>query len=258
MNTDLIIAIVFFILGLIPAYYFYKKSLRTNEPAYSIKSINVIANYANHFPFLTVLYSDERVENFTVRAILFFNRGAAVLDGNDIAKLNPLRIVAKDCDILNSTVLAVNNTSSGFEANFDKSHGMIDIRFEYLNHNDGAVVQIVHNGVSSENLELIGNVKGVETIKRLPPSLVRVVSPPSPLNILGNVGLLFIGLTSAITLFLTSGITPAIFWGAIAFVSGFSIILLIVSSANFIRRAASTRIPRGLEIFDDDYVRPPA
>jgi hypothetical protein len=167
MNTDLLIAIVFFIIGLIPAYYFYKKGIRIKEPVYSIKSVNVISDYASTYENLTVSYKDEKVENFTVSKVLFFNRGAEPIHREDIATLNHLKIVAKSGNILDTMVVHVNNLSSDFKLDFDRANGCILLDFEYLNQHQGAVIEVVHTGLSSQDIDVIGDLKGVKSLKKL-------------------------------------------------------------------------------------------
>ena len=108
MNPDLAIAIVFFVIGLIPAYYFYRKSIRIKEPVYSIKSVNVISDYASKYENLTVSYKGEKVENFTVSKVLLCNRGAETIDRQDIASScprNPLGGAIRRVFRLNSRLL---------------------------------------------------------------------------------------------------------------------------------------------------------
>ena len=79
------------------------RSIRKKEPVYSIKSNNVISCYSSTYKNLTVSYKGEKVENFTVSKVLFFNRGAVTLNRDDIATLNQLRIIAHGCNILDTT-----------------------------------------------------------------------------------------------------------------------------------------------------------
>jgi len=175
MNNEWVIAIIFFVIGLIPTYYFYRKSLRIKEPIYSIGSRNVISDYSSKYKNLTVSYKNEKVENFTVSRVLFFNHGAMTLDRNDIATRNQLRIIAKSGNILDATVLQVNNPSSDFKVSLDRANGSIIVEFDYLNQDHGAVIEVIHTGLASKDIELVGDIKQVKSLKRLLPMSLGIV-----------------------------------------------------------------------------------
>lgn len=255
MNTDAInyiFGIIGTILGIV-GIILTVRSIKKKEPVFSIKSINIISNYASLFDHLTVSYKGERVENFTVSAVLFFNRGVEALDGDDIARLNPLRIIGENCNILNSQVLAVNNPSSGFTANFDKIRGTIDIAFDYLNHNDGAVVSIIHTGISSQNIDVVGDMKEVKGLRRVPTHLMKIARPINFRNVVAGAALVLLAFISAFGLLVTFLNFEGLLWGAAFYVGSLSIVVLIVGLGRFITLSRSTTIPRGLEIFDSDY-----
>jgi hypothetical protein len=157
------------ILGLILAYYFYKKGERKKEPVYSIKSVNVISDYASKYEDLTVSYKGEKVENFTVSKLLFYNHGADTIDKADITTLNQLKIIGLDCEILNARVLQASNSSIDFKLRLDRANSWVIIDFEYLNTNQGAVFELVHTGLSSEHLEIQGDIRNVQMISQIDP-----------------------------------------------------------------------------------------
>jgi uncharacterized membrane protein len=200
MTTDLIIAGVFFILGLIPTYYFYVKSIRIKEPVYSIRSSNIISDDTSDFPDLVVSYRGQQVRNFTFSTVLFFNRGALTIDRPDIASRNPLRIVPRDCNILEASVFIYNNPSNGITLTSDETRGGFTIDFEYLNQNDGAILTILHDGVSSENLVVVGDMKEVRSLRRVAPASLEVASPPNYRRIVVWTALIFLAAAAVIAL----------------------------------------------------------
>src|SRR5688500_11435933 len=116
MNNEWVIAIVFFIVGLIPAYYFYKRGIRIKEPVYSIKSVNLVSDNVVAYENLAVTYKGGKIANFTVSKVLFFNRGAETLYRDNIDTLKHLKIVSNPAsNILDARILQVNNLSSDFQ-----------------------------------------------------------------------------------------------------------------------------------------------
>jgi hypothetical protein len=252
MTTDIIIAAVFFIVGLIPAYYFYVKSIRIKEPVYSIRSGNLISDDTSDFPDLVVSYRGQQVKNFTFSTVLFFNRGALTIDRTDIASLNPLRIVPKDCNILDASVFIYNNPSNGITLTADEERGGFRIDFEYLNQGDGAILTILHDGVSSENLYVIGDMKEARSIRRVAPGWMRVIAPPSTVNLVVGAATVFLAVTSAVGLLLPlSEQARGWFWGGVLYFSALAGLSLLSGIVYLVSRARSVVVPKGLEIFDE-------
>lgn len=255
MNTDLIIAIIFFIIGLIPTYYFYKKSIRIKEPIYSIKSVNVISDYASTYPNLTVSYIGEKVKSFTVSKVLFFNRGAIALDRDDLAPLNPLRIEVSSGKILDATVLQVNNPSSDFTVDLNRAFQLFMIDFDYLNQHQGAVIEVIHTGLSSRDIDVVGDMKDVKKLGRLSPLSMRIAPQSNLKRAIGNIALLLLSLLTLTTLIVTayeffrSGIN-----GFISYLFPTTLLLialLLILAMSYSILFPRTVIPKGLEKFHE-------
>lgn len=172
MNIDVIfnytVGIIGTILGII-GIVLAVKSIKKKEPTYSIKSVNVISDYATKFENLTVAYKDEKVENFTVSKILFFNRGRETITKEDVDTISPLKISSETCNILDASILQVNKVSNNFKIDLDRENNHIFITFDYLDKNQGVVIQIVHNGLSSDDLLIEGDIKGVQKLVQSSP-----------------------------------------------------------------------------------------
>lgn len=171
MQTDIIgvtIGIIGIVIGVIVSYYFYKKSLRIKEPVYCIRSNNVISGAKSKYENLKVLYFKTAVENFTVSKILFFNQGSETITRNDIATSYSLRITTKDCELLDASVLQANKPSNNFSLSWDKSGEFVYIDFDYLDKNQGGVIQVAHTGLDSNNLEVQGDIVGVHKLIQIP------------------------------------------------------------------------------------------
>jgi hypothetical protein len=169
MQTDIIgvtIGILGIVIGIVVSYYFYKKSVRIKEPVYSIKSNNVISGSQSKYERLRVLYEDTEIENFTVSKILFFNQGSETITRQDIETSSPLRISCKNCDFLDISTLQVNKPSNNFDILQEATERVL-ISFEYLDKNQGGVIQVIHTGLSSEDLEVYGDIKGVEKLSQI-------------------------------------------------------------------------------------------
>jgi len=165
---DTIINYTIGILGLILAYYFYKKSIRIKEPVYSTKSNNLISGSVSTLENLNISYKRQKVENLTVSKILFYNRGAETITRQDTKTLNHLSISSETCRILDGSILQVNNPSNNLTVQYDNDNKNVHIDFDYLDTNQGAVIQVIHTGLSSNDLWMDGAIMGVQRLVNIP------------------------------------------------------------------------------------------
>lgn len=169
MQTDIVglsIGIAGILIGVIASYYFYRKSVRIKEPCWAIRTNNLIQGYSAQLDNLRVLYQDVNIENLTISKILFWNDGIETIDRGDIETANHLRIFSLDgVELLDAKVLTTNNQSCQFTVNLssDKTNALLN--FDYLDKKQGAVIQIVHTGTSSKDLNVAGDIKGANSIK---------------------------------------------------------------------------------------------
>ena len=168
MQTDYLgyaIAIVTFIIGLLVSYYFYLKSIRVREPVWLIKGYNVIYKYKSVFPSLNVTYAKKNVDTFSIAYILFYNRGAETITREDIDTVDHIRIESYEgVRILDASVLQVNNQSSQFT--LAKNNSKVLINFDYLNKNQGAIIQVTHTGSTKEDIYITGDIKHVGKVNK--------------------------------------------------------------------------------------------
>lgn len=258
MQLDLgtILGIAGIVLGAILSYYFYRVSLREKKPSWTVRSIVLIEDFCEKFENLKVLYNNENVANLTVSKIAFWNEGRETIDRNDIDTLNHLRISCIDgAKILDAKVLTTNNPSSQFSVNLsdDRDHVLLD--FDYIDNKQGSVIQVVHTGRSSYDLEIVGDIKGVKNLENrfADTWLVRWLRsklPEQSRNLIEKmqIGLGFFALIAGIIFF----IKPDLFYPESKFAIGIitGIYLGMSASLFYIGFSGLKRIvPKGLEVF---------
>jgi len=241
--------------------YLTIKSNKKKEPVYSIKSVNVISDYSSKYNNLTVAYKGEKVENFTVSKVLFYNRGAEIIDRQDLITKFHIRILAVECKVLDARLLQINNSSSDFKVEMDRVNEWIVIDFDYLDTNQGAVFEIIHTGTNSENIAFFGDIKGVQKLEQvLPDKLIKSV--PVSVRSKTIIGIsAFVAIIGLYLLYFQRDFSMSLFdsypWFVgvfalliFAFSGGFALLILLAIVA-YIRGifVPSNMIPRGLEQF---------
>ena len=156
----IILAVITF-LGLPLGIIFYLKTRRIKGPCFSIKSFNLVRDFSGKLNALQLTYAGEAVSNLTATKVAFWNKGKDTIHREDIADAEKLRIVCKDPNkVLDAKVLNANNAANQFHIQVAGDRKSVLLTFDYLDFREGAVIQILHTGISSQDLELNGFIKG--------------------------------------------------------------------------------------------------
>lgn len=152
------------ILGLGVGIYTMLSKPKVN-PRYFIKNNNLIEEVSG-MSGLSIKYKNTDIPNLSVASVLFWNKGKKTLDRSDIAPINPLKIVLDN----EYQILDVQTTlTTDFATNFSYTQtdkNIITLDFDFLDKDEGFVLQIVHTGKSSLDLSIEGKIKGVESINK--------------------------------------------------------------------------------------------
>ena len=146
---------------LVFATYFYIKSKKVKLPLYSYWNVNIINELVNKFESLEMTYSGLSIENLSVTKILFWNGGNDTIDNKDISSVDPLKIrVNENYEILESNVLYSKNPANQFsiKTSDDKSYAALE--FDFLDKDEGGLIQLIHTGISDKDIEIHGTIKG--------------------------------------------------------------------------------------------------
>jgi len=164
------IGILIGILGLIAAFVFYRKSLILKKPMWGIRTKSIVTNFISEIAFLNIKYRNKQVKNLSFSRLIFWNDGKNPIDNNDISDHNPLGIyvVQEEILILDAKIIEENSSASRIKINLHENKKCINIDFEYLNSNKGFVIELVHTGISSNDLVIKGDIKGVDRMIKVP------------------------------------------------------------------------------------------
>jgi hypothetical protein len=140
------------------------QSIKERRPVYIKRSVNIFQNIERSQ--LEIFYKKSKVSNLTITNIVFWNDGRQTINASDIAIAEPLRIASNDqVRILEATILFTSNPANRIRLNPQPSipSEFVGVSFEYLDQNEGAIIQVIHDGRSSGAIELVGIVKGFGT-----------------------------------------------------------------------------------------------
>jgi hypothetical protein len=153
------------VLGIALAIIFYFKSKKVKKPCYAILSTNILKEMVSKIESLSILYSGEQISNLTVSKIAFWNAGRDIINSQDIAQLDQLKIqVTDNYKILNAQINYEKNKANNFKISIDNSQRYINLNFEYLGKDDGVIIQILHTGLSNKDIYIVGTIKGADKL----------------------------------------------------------------------------------------------
>lgn len=158
------------ILGIVTGYIFSRIHIPQERPCWAIRSSNIIKDYSSSIPGLSIEFRGVKVKNLPISKILFWNSGADPIRSQDIPSSNPLRIEVTDEDlsILGVSIIADNNPASEFGHTLMEGKKYVQLEFNYLNKNNGAVIEVIHSGLSSSDIIVDGEIIGPgKPIKRI-------------------------------------------------------------------------------------------
>ncbi len=242
--------------SIILAIIFFIKSRRIKDPQYAIRNTNLIRDFTSRLEALEMTYAGERISNLTVTKLAFWNNGKDTINMSDIASADPLRVRAKSgFKILDSSLLYAKNDANQFSIRRSEDGSCVLIQFDYLDQGEGGIIQFLHTGRSSGDIEVHGTIKGAGKLNRcfvpIFPILrilsILLLSSPKTKRWTFARFLFIVPVVATVVIFLTPVfedlmLVKGIFVGALFFTywgTGFYML--------------KRRIPKGFEIFEEDF-----
>ena len=165
-------------LGIVSSIYFYIKSIKKRVPIYAIRTINFVNIKKENINDLVIIFKGEEVQNFSISKIAFWNQGKETINQTDVAKKNPIKLTLNnEYHFLDAQILYQKNPANDFEINISNDKKSLNFNFDYLDQNEGIVIQVFHTAKHDHDISMIGSVKSVESILRKKTSIKRTYNP---------------------------------------------------------------------------------
>lgn len=159
------------VLGIILAIIFYVRSQRNKVPCFDTSNNTIIEGLHKALDGLEVRYKGVTQERITISKVIFWNDGKETIDKNDLVMQDPLRIVCpKDIEILDIQVISNNIELNSIVLEnqvVEEDTIYYPVSFEYLDHEEYLIIQIIHNGDTSGRFSVAGKIKGVKSITKV-------------------------------------------------------------------------------------------
>lgn len=160
-----IIGFIITIFAIFLTIYFYYKSKKSKKPFYAILNFNLVTNLVSKFESLQICYGSDDIVNLSACKIAFWNEGNDTIDKNDVAPSDPIIFkLDPDCKILDAKILYEKNPVNRFSIDISPDKTSIQVSFDYIDQNEGVIIQLLHTGVNATNIKFQGSIKGVKKI----------------------------------------------------------------------------------------------
>ncbi|MGZ3240519.1 MAG: hypothetical protein ACXWJK_09160 [Burkholderiaceae bacterium] len=159
------------VIGIVLSLILYFKSKKERVPCYEVSCSTLIDGMHRVLEGLEVRYRDQPQSRITVALVTLWNAGRETIDRNDFVPASPISIMFSSAAEILDVRVAVTSSEGNIvhigEPKKTASQVEIPLDFEYLDHNDYFVIQIVHNGSVAEKFSFAGKIKGARLIRRV-------------------------------------------------------------------------------------------
>ena len=163
----IIISVFLALISIILAVIFYFKCRREKSLIFYIKNYSLIKDFVQKIEGLKIEYSGKNINALTITNIAFWNNGTDTINRTDIPSNDVFSItINSNYDILDANITKVINESNNTKIILSENKKAITIDFEYLDKNEGFILQLFHNTANSENLKINGSIKGFGKISK--------------------------------------------------------------------------------------------
>jgi hypothetical protein len=167
-NWEKVIAIVGTLVGVI-GLYLTLKGWKRKKPTYLLHSNNIFSGLEHTIPDVEVKFAGygQPINALTVTKIAFWNNGTETLKKQDVVKDDPITIQGKAGIVfLSASIMESVSSLNRVACKVNQDRSLVTITFEYLDHNQGANIQVFHTGTSNADIMLGGTIMGAPPIRR--------------------------------------------------------------------------------------------
>lgn len=114
---------------------------------------------------MKIFYNEKEIDSLSITKISFCNKGLETIQKNDTIESDKITVelVGKDIKILDSDLIYESRAVNKFSFSIVKDENELNVSFDFLDKNDGAIIQILHT--STGEIKVRGTIKGNKNTK---------------------------------------------------------------------------------------------
>ncbi|GEM_PF-4169637 len=156
------IGIILGVLSIIATAFFAHRYSEKKSPKFMYKTLRKIQRSSDAPDDIEVYYKGHKVDGVQSTIVWFWNDGRKPIVRSDIPEVQPIKIELNDSnelEILNVQILKQSREVISSKVS-KLSNKVVQVGFEFLDHNDGFSLEILHTGKSSTDASVSGTVLG--------------------------------------------------------------------------------------------------
>ena len=180
------IGVILGILSIIATAFFAHRYSEKKSPKFMYKTLRKIQRSSDAPDDIEVYYKGHKVNGVQSTVVWFWNDGRKPIIRSDIPEAQPIKIELNDSNEIEIPNVQILKQSREVISSQSRkiSNKVVQVDFEFLDHNDGFSLEILHTGKSSTDVVVSGTVLGA-------PQGIKCV------NTGGNTALLIMDLTAS-------------------------------------------------------------
>jgi len=154
-STEVVIALA----GILVSLVIFWVSRKEKVPCYYIESTSLVAPSGEGIPGLGITFQGKPVKRVTSTSVTIWNAGRETIRREDIPGSDRLRIsVPKGVSVLSAKIIKTSRTP--VQGTLEVRNGNIYVAPNFLDKNDGVVVQVLHTGGAEGVCHVTGTIIG--------------------------------------------------------------------------------------------------
>ena len=158
MGTATWLTVALFVIELVVGIYLYSRALRDKKPSWSFRTFGP-AQLSQKLLEKLDMPNQESLPPYTaVTVLLFWNRGRGVIQKDDVVRGLCVHL-GKSRQLLKAPkLLKFSRDEIGFE--IVPEQNTVGLSFDFLDHNDGAIIEMIHSDGRIGMVHVEGTIKG--------------------------------------------------------------------------------------------------
>lgn len=158
--------IIGIVIPIIIAVIIYLKQKKAPKPIYIIRNNILIENTCNRIKDLDLTFKNNSIDNVVVTKIAFLNVGNESIDYRDVSTKTKLYFnIPNNSKILSTKIMEVIPNTIPFSIQ-TKDDSNIELIFQYLDKNQGVILQIIHTCIQTDRIKIIGEINKCKVIRK--------------------------------------------------------------------------------------------
>jgi len=159
--VGLIVGVVGIAAGILASYYFYLKARERIDPRYLLQHEPLVGSSSGAMAEVSVSFRGNKVTNLNRCILAIWNRGTRVITRDAVPEHDKIEVQLPDNTVvLGAGVAWSTRPAINLSASIDEAKSAVNVAFDFLDRNDGGLIEILYHGDPKASPSLKGSIMG--------------------------------------------------------------------------------------------------